>query len=97
MPHRRTVRHLGLKAFHLRLQRAHVGSGEGRVEACQHLAGAHGLALAHVDKRLAIVSRLLPQSAKIGDHVLFVVCLAFSRSLRSTASASRQVVHFVEL
>jgi hypothetical protein len=37
-----------------------------------------------------------PQSAKIGGHVLFVVCLAFSRSLRSIASASRRVVHFVE-
>jgi hypothetical protein len=37
-----------------------------------------------------------PQSAKIGGHVPFVACL-FSRSLRSTASASRRVVHFVEL
>ena len=47
---RREAIDLGLKAFHIRLQRADIGSGEGRVEAGQHLTGMHVLALAHVDR-----------------------------------------------
>ena len=73
---RREAVDLGLKAFHIRLQRAHIGPGEGRVEACQHLAGAHGLALAHVDrahdrglKRLHDVGRLKRHdTAGAGHH-----------------------------
>ena len=62
---RREAIDLGLKAFHIRLQRADIGSGEGRVEACQHLPGMHLLAFTHVDrahdsglKRLHDVGRL---------------------------------------
>ena len=47
---RREAIDLGLKAFHIRLQRTDIGPGEGRVEACQQLPGAHGLALAHIDR-----------------------------------------------
>ena len=62
---RREAIDLGLKAFHIRLQRADIGSGEGRVEACQQLTGMHLLAFTHVDrahdrglKRLHDVGRL---------------------------------------
>ena len=60
---------LGLEARHLSGQRGEVGSGEGRIEPCQQLAGLHLAAFAHVDRAHdRCLQRLHHDGGRLRDH-----------------------------